>query len=254
MEVILKHKFYSLLLLSFVLCASASFTTKADAAETKTVVAEETTSVESTTQAVTSTVITTKTKVKVNKTFKINKKLNIKKSKLKKYTITTSNAKVASVSDTGVVTGLKKGSASKKDNSTYAKITVKVKNRYTKSSLRLMSSIIYSEAGGECYAGKKAVGIVIMNRINSSQFPNTLSGVIYQSGQFSPTRNGSLNKSLALYDNGSMNKDCIKAAKATLNGDTYVYYNNQTINMNSYLFFSGYLSNSRLKIQGHCFK
>ena len=49
-----------------------------------------------------------------------------------------------------------------------------------------MSSIIYSEAGDQSYAGKKAVGIVIANRVSSRSYPNTLSGVIYQPGQFSP--------------------------------------------------------------------
>ena len=47
-----------------------------------------------------------------------------------------------------------------------------------------MSSIIYSEAGDQSYAGKKAVGIVIANRVSSRSYPNTLSGVIYQPGQF----------------------------------------------------------------------
>lgn len=252
----MKHKFYSLLLLLFLLCASSSLVVKADtiAAETETATDIETTTVSS------GTALTTANKtVKVNKTFKVKKVLKLNSTTIKNYNFTTSNQKVASVSSTGIVKGLKKGSAvitltSKTDGSVFAKINVKVKNRYTKKKLRLMSSIIYSEASGECYAGKKAVGIVIMNRISSSQFPNTLKGVIYQPGQFTPARNGSLNKALALYDNGKLDKKCIKAAKATLNGDTYVTYKKQTINMDDYLFFSGYIEKSRLKIQGHHFK
>lgn len=117
-----------------------------------------------------------------------------------------------------------------------------------------MSAIIYSEAGVECYAGKQAVGIVIMNRVKSKSFPNSLEGVIYQPSQFGPVRNGSLNRSLSLYDSGKLNKDCIKAAKSTLNGNKTVKYNGKNINMNSYLYFSGYVSGARLQIQGHQFK
>ena len=113
---------------------------------------------------------------------------------------------------------------------------------------------IYSEAGDQSYAGKKAVGIVIANRVSSRSYPNTLSGVIYQPGQFSPARNGSLNRSLALYDSGRLDKGSIKAAKAVLNGDKNVKLSYGTINMNSYLFFSGYVKGARLTIGGHQFK
>ena len=117
-----------------------------------------------------------------------------------------------------------------------------------------MSAIIYSEAGAECFAGKKAVGIVIMNRVKSKSYPNSLNGVVYQPYQFGPVRNGSLKRSLALYDNKSLNKSCITAAKRTLNGDKNVRYKKQTIDMSSYLFFSGYVSGARLSIQSHQFK
>ena len=117
-----------------------------------------------------------------------------------------------------------------------------------------MSAIIYSEAGAECFAGKKAVGIVIMNRVRSKDFPGTLKKVIYQPGQFTPARNGSLNRSLALYDSGRLDKGSIKAAKAVLNGDKNVKLSYGTINMNSYLFFSGYVKGARLTIGGHQFK
>lgn len=60
------------------------------------------------------------------------------------------------------------------------------------ADLDLMAAIIECEAGGEPYEGKIGVGAVIMNRIRSSQFPNTLSEVIYQSGQFSPVASGKL--------------------------------------------------------------
>ena len=197
--------------------------------------------------------------VKVNKNAKAYNILKIKKNTMKNYTITSSNTKVASVSASGVIKGLKKGSAvvklvSKSNNKTYANINVTVKNNYTKKQLRLMSSIIYSEAGAECYAGKKAVGIVIMNRVKSSSFPNSLNGVIYQPHQFGPVSNGSLNKSLSLYDSGKLNKDCIKAARFALNHNKNISYKGKNINMSSYLFFSGYVSGARLQIQNHQFK
>jgi len=54
----------------------------------------------------------------------------------------------------------------------------------------LLAAIIECEAGGEIYEGKLAVGSVVMNRVASSSFPNTVVGVIYQSGQFSPVASG----------------------------------------------------------------
>lgn len=208
----------------------------------------------------TNDVITVSKNVKVNSTFSSPKALGIKKAKLKRlYNIVSDNTKVATVTAAGTVKGIKKGATtitltSKADGSVYAKINVNVKNRYNKQQLRLMSAIIYAEAGSECYAGKKAVGIVIMNRVRSKDFPGTLKKVIYQPGQFGPVRNGSLKKALKLYDGGRLNKKCIKAAKATLNGDKVVTYKNVKTDMSSYLFFSGYVSGMRLQIQGHQFK
>ena len=65
------------------------------------------------------------------------------------------------------------------------------------SDLDLMAAIIECEAGGESYEGKIGVGAVIMNRIRSGEFPNTLSEVIYQSGQFEPTWTGKLSNVLS---------------------------------------------------------
>lgn len=62
----------------------------------------------------------------------------------------------------------------------------------SQSDLDLMAAIIECEAGGEPYEGKIGVGAVVMNRVRSSQFPNTISEVIYQSGQFSPVASGKL--------------------------------------------------------------
>lgn len=66
-----------------------------------------------------------------------------------------------------------------------------------KSDLVLFAAILQCEAGSSNYDSLLAVATVIMNRVESSRYPNTLYGVIYQSGQFSPTWNGSLNRVLA---------------------------------------------------------
>ncbi len=85
---------------------------------------------------------------------------------------------------------------------------------YTEADLKLMAAIIQAEAGGESYAGKLAVGTVVMNRVMSSKFPNTLSGVIYQTNQFQPVRDGHL----ALILERGPNETCINAAREVLNG------------------------------------
>ena len=134
----------------------------------------------------------------------------------------------------------------------------KTKKKYTATELKLMSCIIYCEAGCEPYAGKKAVGIVVMNRKRSSSFPNTIKGVIYQKHQFGPASNGSLKRALQRYESGKFNsateKACIKAAKATLNGDKMVKYNNRSYNMKNYYFFSRRVAGARLTIRHHQFK
>lgn len=132
---------------------------------------------------------------------------------------------------------------------------------YTATELRYMTAIIYCEARGESYAGKKAVGIVVMNRMRSKKFPNTVKGVIYQKGQFSPVRNGSLNKALSLYDkqknNGKVKgtmKTCQKAAKEALKGSTTITVKGKKKQMKKYLFFSRYIPNAKYTLGAHQFK
>ena len=122
-----------------------------------------------------------------------------------------------------------------------------------------MSSIIFCEANIEPYAGKLAVGIVVMNRVASKDFANSVKGVIYERGQFSPVRNGALKRALARYDAGKFTskneKQCIKAAKLALEGEkTVTLSGGKRLNMKSYHFFSVYLRGARLKIKGHRFK
>lgn len=151
----------------------------------------------------------------------------------------------------------KKKTTTTKVNET-KKSTKTSKEKYTKAELRLMSCIIYAEANGEPYAGKLAVGIVVMNRKSSKSFPNTVKGVIYQKYQFGPVRNGSLNRALKEYDAGkftsSAEKACIKAAKEALNGTKKVKYGSKTYNMKGYHYFSTYVKGKRLTIKNHQFK
>lgn len=64
----------------------------------------------------------------------------------------------------------------------------------TASEKRLMAQLVTAEAKGEPYAGQVAVATVILNRVDSPLFPNTISSVIYQAGQFTPVRTGSINQ------------------------------------------------------------
>ena len=83
----------------------------------------------------------------------------------------------------------------------------------------LLANLIYCEAGGEPYEGQVAVGSVVMNRVLSAKFPNTIAGVIYQSGQFSPVKSGRL--ALALQVNKATEK-CYRAADEAMAGVTNV--------------------------------
>jgi spore germination cell wall hydrolase CwlJ-like protein len=120
--------------------------------------------------------------------------------------------------------------------------------------LRYMASIIYAEAGNQCEAGQQAVGIVVMNRVNSEIFENSIHDVIYQSGQFTPVTDGNLNKALKLYDNGELPEECLEAAMYVLEGNTLIYYNNNYYEMNDYYFFSRRVRGCRLQIGQHQFK
>ncbi len=76
----------------------------------------------------------------------------------------------------------------------------------------LLARVINAEARGEPYLGQVAVGAVIMNRVKSAEFPNTISGVVYQKGQFSSVKDGQINKP---YENEAQVR---KAAQEAYNG------------------------------------
>lgn len=89
----------------------------------------------------------------------------------------------------------------------------------SEEELKLLASIIYCEANGEPYIGKVAVGNVVMNRVRSSRYPNTIKDVIYARGQFSPVRNGSMSRALK---NNSADASCYQAALEALAGSSPV--------------------------------
>lgn len=75
---------------------------------------------------------------------------------------------------------------------------------------RLLAKLVYAEARGESYKGQVAVAAVVLNRVTSSEFPNTISGVVYQKNAFSCVDNGSINN--------TPDSSSIKAALDALNG------------------------------------
>ncbi len=80
------------------------------------------------------------------------------------------------------------------------------------SDVQLMARAINGEARGEPYEGQVAVGAVILNRVKDSRFPNTISGVIYQSGAFTAVADGQINAPI------SENSTVYKAAQDAKNG------------------------------------
>lgn len=83
-------------------------------------------------------------------------------------------------------------------------------NGYTNSDTYLLARCIYGEARGESYTGQVAVGAVVLNRVKSPDFPNTISGVIYQKHAFTAVSDGQINL--------TPDQTAINAAKDALNG------------------------------------
>ena len=91
--------------------------------------------------------------------------------------------------------------------------------KFADGDRKLLANLIYCEAGGESYEGKLAVGAVVINRVLSSRYPDSVVGVIYQRSQFSPASSGRLELALAL---DKANADCYKAADEAMGGKTNV--------------------------------
>ena len=100
------------------------------------------------------------------------------------------------------------------------------------SNVNLLARLIYGEARGEPYTGQVAVGAVVMNRVKNSSFPNTVSGVIYQSGAFDAVRDGQINL--------TPDSTAKKAAQDAINGwdPSYgaIYYFNPSTATNKWIW------------------
>lgn len=90
---------------------------------------------------------------------------------------------------------------------------------FEEGDLYLLANLIYCEAGGEPYQGQVAVGAVVINRVRSEKFPDTVVGVIYQKRQFSPVASGRLELALAL---NKATPKCYQAAQEAMSGVTNV--------------------------------
>lgn len=99
------------------------------------------------------------------------------------------------------------------------------------SNIYLLAQCINGEARGESYKGQVAVGAVILNRVKSSKFPNTIAGVIYQRGAFDAVSDGQINQ--------TPSDSCLKAARDAMNGydptGGCLYYYNPATTTNKWM-------------------
>ena len=112
--------------------------------------------------------------------------------------------------------------------------TVSLAKSANTSDIQLMARAINGEARGEPYEGQVAVGAVILNRVKDSRFPNSISGVIYQSGAFTAVSDGQINAPI------SENSTVYKAAQDAMNGwdptGGCVYYFNPSTATNKWIW------------------
>lgn len=105
-------------------------------------------------------------------------------------------------------------------------------NGFSSSEVYLLAKTIYAEGRGEPYTGQVAIGAVVLNRVRSSQFPNTISGVVYQKHAFTAVTDGQINL--------TPNDTAMKAAKDAINGwdptGGALYYYNPAVATSSWIF------------------
>lgn len=111
---------------------------------------------------------------------------------------------------------------------------VQAASRGSNSDIQLLARAINGEARGEPYEGQVAIGAVILNRVKDSRFPNTIAGVIYQSGAFTAVADGQINQ--AMEDEATV----MKAARDAMNGwdptGGAVYYFNPATATNKWIW------------------
>ncbi len=110
-------------------------------------------------------------------------------------------------------------------------------NSTNSGDLNLLARTVYAEARGEPYAGQVAIAAVVLNRVKSSSFPNTVSGVVYQSGAFTSVSDGQINL--------TPNQTAYNAASDALNGwdPSYgsIYYFNPNTATNAWIWSRPYV-------------
>ena len=103
---------------------------------------------------------------------------------------------------------------------------------YTSSDVYLLAKTIYAEGRGEPYTGQVAIGAVVMNRVRSSAFPNTVSGVVYQKHAFTAVSDGQINL--------TPDDTAIRAARDAINGwdptGGALYYYNPAVATSAWIF------------------
>lgn len=119
-------------------------------------------------------------------------------------------------------------------NKKYVSTSLASSSSNSSSDIQLMARAINGEARGEPYEGQVAVGAVILNRVKSSQFPNTIAGVIYQSGAFTAVSDGQINQPIA------EDSTVYKAARDAMNGwdptSGCIYYFNPNTATNKWIW------------------
>lgn len=105
-------------------------------------------------------------------------------------------------------------------------------SEFTSSDLYLLAKTIYAEGRGEPYTGQVAIGAVILNRVRSPEFPNTISGVVYQKHAFTAVSDGQINL--------TPNEKAMRAAQDAVDGwdptGGALYYYNPAIATSSWIF------------------
>ena len=105
-------------------------------------------------------------------------------------------------------------------------------NGFSSSEVYLLARTIYAEGRGEPYVGQVAIGAVILNRVRNPQFPNTISGVVYQKHAFTAVSDGQINL--------TPNDTAMKAARDAINGwdpsGGAIYYYNPAVATSSWIF------------------
>ena len=116
---------------------------------------------------------------------------------------------------------------------------------FHETELNLLARLVYAEARGEPYTGKVAVAAVVLNRVRSAAFPNTISGVIYQAGAFDGVADGQINL--------TPDSDSLRAARDAMNGwdptGGCVYYYNPATSTSAWIWSR----EVRLRIGAHVF-